>query len=372
MSGLSEPAVHDSHAPAPPEGAAGRTLVAITSNTLCFGGAERQRVVLANGLVDRGYEVRVVLIQDDGPLLEQLDPRVSVLRPRRFFNHSLSPAGGGVMVTGTTNTECSHSFLWRYAEPRRRRWIVASHTPGTFYERTYPRVLETLINRSDRLIALSDRHLLGLRRYDRLEPPAVVIPNGTDLPPADEVRVPTCGHLRFGVVARLVPQKGIDLLLAALAALPAEGILPWELVVAGWGDELDQDRRLAADLGIGDRVRWLGPVDFPDAIRHFDVLVLPSRSEALPMVLIEAMVSGVPVMASAVGSVSELLGDGARGVLVDPTVTAWRYALTRVLRGPFDWSPLATAALAFSRAELTAEVMVDNYARVIDELAVPR
>jgi glycosyltransferase involved in cell wall biosynthesis len=372
MPGLPEPAVHDSYTPAWPDGAAGPTLVAITSNTLCFGGAERQRVVLANGLVERGYEVRVVLIQEDGPLLSQLDQRVNVLRPKRFFNHTIAPPGGGLIITGTTNTECSHAFLWRYAAPRSRRWIVASHTPGTFYERTYPRVLEQLINRSDRLVALSERHLEGLRRHDRLTPPAVIIPNGTDLPPADGVRVGTLDPLRFGVVARLVPQKGIDILLTALAALPQEGLRRWELIVAGWGDELESDRALAVDLGLGDRVRWLGPMDFPEAIQHFDVLVLPSRSEALPMVLIEAMMSGVPVMASAVGSVPELLHDGAHGVLVEPTVAAWSRALTQAISGSVAWEPLATEALSFARSGLTADAMVDRYARVIDGLAVTR
>ncbi|HSL56895.1 MAG TPA: glycosyltransferase [Acidimicrobiales bacterium] len=348
-----------------------RLAVSITSNTLCFGGAERQRVVLANGLLRRGYDVRMVLIQDDGPLLGQLDPQVRVVRPRRFFNHTVSPHDGGVMVTGTTNTECSHACLWRYAAPRSRRWIVASHTPGTFLERTYEPILHHLIVRSDGLIALSERHAEALRAHEGFRLPTAIIPNGTDLAPAPRARSLPPGGLRFGVVGRLVPQKGIDLLLAALAGLPSD-LPPWEVVVAGWGDELDGDRAEAVRLGLGGRVRWLGPVDFPQAIDAFDVLVLPSRSEALPMVLIEAMMSGVPVMASAVGSVPELLGHGRHGTLVEPTADAWRDALVRALGRELPLEQAADAALAHARVELTADAMVDRYARVIDDVAVTR
>jgi glycosyltransferase involved in cell wall biosynthesis len=350
----------------------GRTVVAITSNTLCFGGAERQRVILANGLLVRGYEVRMVLIQDDGPLLDQLDPGVTVLRPHRFFNYTVSPHGGGVMVSGTTNTECSHACLWRYAAPRSRRWIVASHTPGTFIERTYPPILHQLINRADCLVALSHDHVDALHRHDKLTPRAVVVTNGTDLEPVSTARRFPGGRVRFGVVARLVPQKGIDILLAALADLPNDREPPWELVVAGWGEELGRDQALAEALGIRDRVRWLGPVDFPAAAREFDVLVMPSRSEALPMVLIEAMMTGVPVMASTVGSVPELLGRGRYGVLVEPTVVAWRHALGRALEGVVPFASLAAAALEHAKVNLTADAMVDGYARVIDELVVAR
>ena len=126
-------------------------------------------------------------------------------------------------------------------------------------------------------------------------------------------------------VATVTPGKGHDLLLAALAILAD---LHWRCVCAG---SVERDRdfagdlvRLARDAGIGDRVRFVGPLDGADldlAYAQADALVLASRAETYGMVVTEALARGIPVVATSVGGLPESLGgteDGRPGLLVPP------------------------------------------------------
>jgi len=135
----------------------------------------------------------------------------------------------------------------------------------------------------------------------------------------------------LGTVGRLDRQKGYDVLLHALAQVP-DAIL----ILVGDGPERGPLERLASGLGIADRVRFEGWSD--DARRYlttFDVFVLPSRFEGFPLVIIEAMLARLPVVATRVGSVEEAVIDEQTGILVqqeDPAALA--AALRRLIRDP--------------------------------------
>ncbi len=130
---------------------------------------------------------------------------------------------------------------------------------------------------------------------------------------------------RLLCVGAVVPHKGHDLLLDALQ----RGVPPtWHCTVVG---PLDRDprfverlRRQAADSGLADRICFAGPQEGHELARQYqaaDVLVLPSRLEAYGMVVTEGLAVGLPVIATAVGGVSEALGrasDGLPGMLVPP------------------------------------------------------
>jgi len=151
---------------------------------------------------------------------------------------------------------------------------------------------------------------LGLAA-DRL----TVIPNGIDLATYDGRRA--ADLTRFGVapdrraitcISRLARQKGLDLLLRAapqlLRALPDH-----DLLLVGDGPETRNLRRLTEELGIARRVHFPGwQPAVPEILLASDVMVLPSRWEGMPNVLLEAMVCGRPVVCSAAEGVAEVLG----------------------------------------------------------------
>jgi glycosyltransferase involved in cell wall biosynthesis len=169
-----------------------------------------------------------------------------------------------------------------------------------------------------------------LRLEGRGAVPTTVVPNGIDLerfarkPAARSATrislgVPLEAFL-VGVVARLEPEKGHRHLLAAWPSL-AEAVPDAWLVVAGTGSLAASLRVQAHALpaGPGRRILFAGDqTDVPALTAAFDLAVLPSLREAQGIVLLEAMASGVPVVASAVGGIPETVRDGRDGLLVTP------------------------------------------------------
>jgi glycosyltransferase involved in cell wall biosynthesis len=164
----------------------------------------------------------------------------------------------------------------------------------------------------------------------------IVVEPGTD--PAPLARGSPGGAVHLLCVATLIPRKGHEILLRALAALPD---LDWRLTCIG---SLDRDpataervrERLRAD-GLGDRVRLAGEVDPATLADHYDradVFVLPTLYEGYGMVVAEALARGIPIVATATGAIADLVGDEA-GLLVPPgDVAALTAALAQVLADP--------------------------------------
>jgi glycosyltransferase involved in cell wall biosynthesis len=140
---------------------------------------------------------------------------------------------------------------------------------------------------------------------------------------------------RLACVARLSPEKGLDDLLRAVRRLDDEG-LDFDVVVIGDGPERPALDRLALDLEIGRRVRfvgWQAGAAVREAIQGARALVLASRSEGLPVVIMEAMALARPVIGTRVGGIPELVVPGECGWLVSPgsvrdLADAMREALT--------------------------------------------
>jgi glycosyltransferase involved in cell wall biosynthesis len=143
-------------------------------------------------------------------------------------------------------------------------------------------------------------------------------------------------------VARLVPKKGVEVLLAALAALPPE--LHWRYEHIGAGALHDALAALAARLGVAERITWRGALaqdQVAEAYRAADLFVLASRiardgdRDGLPNVLLEAGALELPVVASRVGAVAELIEHGVNGLLVPPDdPAALAGALAALVRDP--------------------------------------
>ncbi len=154
-----------------------------------------------------------------------------------------------------------------------------------------------------------------------------VVPGGVDLgrglwanavPPAPE------GPLRLLLVGRLVPVKGIDLLLEACARLRRQQ-LPFICRIVGDGPEKSRLQQLVQSLGLGEQVQLLGALYQDEVARLYDwsqVVVLSSRSEGTPMTIIEAMAKARPVVAPRLTAIPEMVAEGKTGFLFEPGAAA--------------------------------------------------
>jgi glycosyltransferase involved in cell wall biosynthesis len=166
-----------------------------------------------------------------------------------------------------------------------------------------------------------------------------VIPPGIDLgrwPARPGDRPPQGLPERYLLFAgRVAPNKGLPVLVRAIARLPASERLPLVVVGQDWGARAEVER-VSREAGIPGGIVWVGHVADPGqyraAFRGATAFVLPSDYEAFGLVLLEAMASGVPVIATAVGGVPEVLDRGRAGRLVPPgDVEALAAALREVL-----------------------------------------
>jgi glycosyltransferase involved in cell wall biosynthesis len=192
--------------------------------------------------------------------------------------------------------------------------------------RVYNIVEEFVFSRVDKIILVSNATLnYHYRRYSQIRHKFVVIPNFIDIAECQSVDRAEAralhgladGEVAVVYVGRLVREKRVDLLVTAFARLLRDRPCS-RLFIAGEGPEDKHLRQQVADLGLPS-VQFLGLVSKAGIyrlLRAADCLVLPSFFEAFPMVVLEALACGVPVVASDVGSVREMLGEGLENFIL--------------------------------------------------------
>lgn len=338
-----------------------RPAIVITTNRLVYGGAERQHVLLAAELDRRGYPVTIACMQRFGPLVADVPHSVRVVR-QPWFAPALDPVTGPqILISATTNTETGFATLWR-AGRRDRRWLVASHSWFDAQEPTFSAPLARAMRRADGFVGLADGHWDVGPQFQDLNAPVFTAPNGIDRAAArGEVppRPPLGRPRRLVVLARAVEFKNPHLLAAALAGVPDQD---WELSIYGDGPDRARLEAMTPD-SVRDRVHWRGWTPGPEAaLAEADLLCVPSRDEAFPLVILEAMARRVPVVASAVGAIPEILAHGEAGRLVEEvTVDGWRAAMTDMLAHPQEWAALGDRGFDRMRSNYSVEAMADAY-----------
>ncbi len=226
----------------------------------------------------------------------------------------------------------------------------------------------------DRFIAVSRDIASQLQHVVGVAPNKIcIVHNGI---PIEAYQRATDAELRAGLAqgvnrpvvltsARLEAQKGICHLLEAAVHVPTAVFL-----VAGDGPERQNLQLRARELGVSDRVLFLGHRrDIPDLLACCDVFVLPSFLEGLPLSILEAMAAGKPVIASAIGGIREAVIDGETGFLIPPAnAVELARALNRILSDKTLAEQMGIRAVAHVRQQFSAETMVRGVTTIYEEL----
>jgi glycosyltransferase involved in cell wall biosynthesis len=263
----------------------------------------------------RGSGVAVTVLRDMGPadvrLVWRLRATIRTLAPDVVQTHGYRPTA---LV-----------FALRQLGLR-LPWIAFFH--GATFENRKVRFYNWLDSRlmpfADRIVVMSERHRA---RFASVGGQVCVVHNAA-IPVVEDAAasartsrlieaLPLTGPV-VGVVGRLSPEKGVDVFLDAIAILVRSGV-SLSAVVAGDGPERGRLEAQRAALGLDEVVHFLGALDAISPLYGLlDLLVIPSRSEGLPNVLLEALRSDVAVVATDVGAVPEVLGDTRAGIIVAP------------------------------------------------------
>lgn len=184
-------------------------------------------------------------------------------------------------------------------------------------------------------------------------------------------------RLVMGVISRLSPEKGVDRAVRLLAFMRKQ-FANLELHLIGDGPERERLGNLARELGVLDAVKWYGwRADAKRFYEMMDVLLLPSHTEGLPNVVLEAMAMGTPVAATNVGGVADLLDRGRCGVILDSAsaVPTWAPRVAPLLTSPQIGGEYARRARERIEAHFTFERRMAKvaavYQRVLNLPAAP-
>ncbi len=359
------------------------------------GGAERLLTVYATKLHRIGHDVHIVVLNDRNGNPEQKNIHaagiptslvpVGKLRNfseiRNFFSElkALKPdvVHGHLQFSSIL---CS-LFGWRRAVPS----VATVHTlegPEMANRDGLRRWLmyKILERFCDRVICLSKTAEAFVRKNGLARARIEVLPNGIDLavfePRSTSERHALRATLEIpeGVplilaVAVLRPPKGIDRLIRALPTI-CETIDDAQLLIVGDGPERGRLEQLATDIGIRDRVTFTGQrADVPDLMSIADVFVLPTLDDAQPTVVMEAMASRLPVIASRVGGIPDMIADGVDGLLVPPDdVAALEAAVSSILSDPARQADVAAAGRATVEEKFSLDRQVERLTGLYEEL----
>ena len=305
--------------------------------TLDVGGAEKHLLWLGAGQVQRGHAVSVVYLKGQGSLTDEF-AAVGMSAAKVPFERSsrvLSSIAALRAHLAAEAPDVVHSHLLKadalssLAVPKGTVLVSSKHND----ERALLRALVGIVHgrlsrRADAIIALSDHVARFVSEHgkvpreritrvyygvdaERLAPTRARSDVRVELGLADDVPLLVC-------VGRLAPQKDHQTLLRALSLLRDDVVL---LVVGGdpFGDGHERLSGWVAELGLESRARLLGiRHDVPDLLGASDLFVLPSLWEGLGLVFLEAMAARLPVIASNVSAIPEVIDDGVSGWLVPP------------------------------------------------------
>ena len=236
-----------------------------------------------------------------------------------------------------------------------------NHKPGTATNRIYMMVEGVLARRTDML--LFESAFIGSRYRALVGEPAHlsrVVHNGVGEPEFEPVPL-AADAAEFLYVGELRAAKGIDVMLAALAAVSRKRGAPVRAVLVGTGPDRDALQQLARDLGLGDHITFTGGMPARQAFALGRTLVLPSRAESLPYVALEATAAQIPIIATNVGGIPEIFGPYRDRLIPSDDVGRLSEAMEAMLDAPPERRALEAEELArFVHQGFSITTMVDD------------
>lgn len=335
-----------------------------------IGGSERHLLTLLPALAERGLDVRFAGLDMPGadPFYADLD-RSGILHTRTHHVWELVRAIRAARAD-IVHTHLVHADVIGALAPR-APVVSSKHNPDPFRAGPWRYIERALALRTRRIVAISD----AVRRFsvERVGlPPARidVVHYGLDSLPEPWGENPALpipdGAPLLLCVARLAPQKGVDVAVRALPQLPGATLL-----VLGEGPERPRLEELARELGVAERTLMPGRVgDVAALYRRCDAVVHPARWEGFGLAMLEGMLAGKPVVAANAASAPELVAEGETGMLVPPDdPPALARAVTSLLEDRARSASFGAAGVVRARSEFSvarmAEATIAVYERAL-------
>lgn len=353
--------------------------VEMVTPTLHMGGMERLVVHMANAFRKRGVDAGVTVIEALGALAEEardLGIPVTLVPTPGLWTNVRARALAEHFAARKPHVVHAHSGVWLKSVRAAR----AAGIPGVVH--TFHGIVENEpwyvgpMRRAaswgtDDIVAVSDSLRTVLFKQAGIPAHRVdVIINGVDVqrfaPDRQSIASRSAGGalapFLIGHVARLDPIKNQSMLLRAFDHVRRR-VPGARLVIAGEGPARGKLEKVAAELGLAQAVSFLGEVrDTPTLYRDFDVFALSSISEGTSMSILEAMASGVPVVATAVGGTPALVRNGELAVLVpDGDAVAMADAIVELATNPQRRQTLGRAARAYTVDNYSEDAMLERY-----------
>jgi glycosyltransferase involved in cell wall biosynthesis len=329
-----------------------------------IGGSERHLLTLLPALSERGLDVRFLGLDDTSRAPDPFYDALTVPFERMPAPRDLDPRLALHVRRATRRADLVHTHLVHadvYGALGARRLVSTKHNDDPFRAGTFRYVERGLARRASRIIAITDAlarfqvERVGLPadkieviHYGLDELPAAWGPNAAEsLPEEAKVLLAVC---------RLEPQKGVDVAVHALPKILTRHPEA-HLVVLGEGPERAALHALARSLDVPVHLPGRVP-DVAAWLRRADLLVHPVRWEGFGLALLEAMLASLPIVASRVSSIPEIVVDGETGLLVPPDdPEALAGAISAVLDHPRDYGERGRRR---AQAEFSVARMVDR------------
>jgi glycosyltransferase involved in cell wall biosynthesis len=360
-----------------------------------LGGLFRHVVDVTQGQIERGHRVGLICDSTTGgaradALLAELAPRLALGIERIPIARELSrrdiPAllsvsrrirtlmpdvlhGHGAKGAALARLTSSAPHAIRAYTPHGGSLV---YCPGTISGGLY-RALERMLNWRTDLFLFESSYIADLFRTVIGRPHAMVrvVRNGVSETEFEPV-TPRPDATDIVCVGELRPVKAIDGLIEALAILKRSG-RSVTATIAGEGPEAQKLRAQADRLGVADQIHFIGHCPARTAFSMGRMLVIPSRAESLPYVVLEAAAAGLPIIATGVGGVSEIFGPQAAQLIASNDVTALVGAITAAIDDPEQMHRHARTLRARVRSEFSVSTMVEgNLAAYREALASHR